>query len=108
MNPAFVNATSIGSTSLIPSTTKKSVCSIQSNAPINQPTITMRCRRDLKKEKSLRNLEFARAHRKRVIRRYNRRFAEKAAQDEDNAYLSSVFGTMRFGHHNSGGDESSK
>ena len=108
MSFAFVNPTSIGSTSLIPSTTKKAVCSTQSNSSINEATITMRCRRDLKKEKSLRNFEFARAHRKKVIRRFNRRFAEKAAQDEDNAYLSSLFGTMRFGHNNGGGNEESK
>lgn len=57
----------------------------------------MRCRRDLKKEKSLRNQEFARAHRKRVVRRFNRRAAQEASQSEDNAYLSSVYGTLRFG-----------
>lgn len=57
----------------------------------------MRCRRDLKKEKSLRNLEFARSHRKRVIRRFNRRAVQEATQNADNEFLSSVYGTLRFG-----------
>jgi len=65
--------------------------------PTVAPTVTMRCRRDLKKEKSLRNLEFARSHRKKVIRRFNRRAAQEATQNEDNEYLSSIYGTMRFG-----------
>lgn len=57
----------------------------------------MRCRRDIKKEKSLRNLEFARAHRKRVVKRYNRRAAQEAVSNEDNEYLASLYGTIRFG-----------
>ncbi|PXF42773.1 hypothetical protein BWQ96_07480 [Gracilariopsis chorda] len=59
--------------------------------------VTMRCRRDLKKEKSLRNLEYARMHRKRLPRRVNRRAVQQAVQNEDNEYLSSVFDTIRFG-----------
>lgn len=65
--------------------------------PVVATSVTMRCRRDLKKEKSMRNLEFARAHRKRVVRRFNRRAAQDAAQTADNEYLSSIYGTMRFG-----------
>lgn len=61
------------------------------------PAITMRCRRDLKKEKSLRNIEFARIHRKKIIRRFNRRAVQEAVQNEDNEFLSSVYGTLRFG-----------
>lgn len=61
------------------------------------PAISMRCRRDLKKEKSLRNLEFARAHRKRVVRRFNRRAEQQATQNEDNLFLSDIYGTIRFG-----------
>lgn len=57
----------------------------------------MRCRRDLKKEKALRNLEFARAHRKRASRRVSRRAVAEATQNEDNAFLSSVYGTLSFG-----------
>lgn len=68
------------------------------------PAVTMRCRRDLKKEKSLRNLEFARSHRKKVFKRYNRRAVQDAVTDEDNQYLSSIYGTMRFGGGDGDGD----
>ncbi len=61
--------------------------------------MTMRCRRDLKKEKAQRNLEFARSHRKRTVRNFNRRAAETEKMNLDNEYLSSVFGTIRFGWH---------
>lgn len=57
-------------------------------------TVTMRCRRDLKKEKSLRNLEFARAHRKRIVRNFNRRAVKDAVTKEDNDFLSDVYGTI--------------
>lgn len=51
----------------------------------------------MKKEKSLRNIEFARIHRKKIIRRFNRRAVQEAVQNEDNEFLSSVYGTLRFG-----------
>lgn len=60
-------------------------------------TVIMRCRRDLKKEKAQRNLEFARSHRKKVVRNFNRRAEQTEKANLDNEYLSSVFGTIRFG-----------
>lgn len=80
-------------------------------AHVSQPAviatnaITMRCRRDLKKEKSIRNQEFARAHRKRTTRRFNRRAAAEATQSEDNEFLSSIYGTIRFGAAKDNGDK---
>lgn len=62
------------------------------------PKILMRGRRDLKKEKQLRNLEFARAHRKRTAKFTNRRAVKEANTNEDNEFLSSVYGTIRFTH----------
>lgn len=59
--------------------------------------LTMRCRRDLKKEKRVRNLEFARAHRKRTMKSFgNRRSIQEANASADNEFLSSIFGTIRF------------
>lgn len=60
--------------------------------------ISMRGRRDLKKEKQLRNLEFARSHRKRTAKFTNRRAVKEANTNEDNEFLSSVYGTIRFTH----------
>lgn len=60
--------------------------------------VSMRGRRDLKKEKQLRNLEFARAHRKRQAKFTNRRAVKEANTNEDNEFLSSVYGTIRFTH----------
>jgi len=57
----------------------------------------MRCRRDLKKEKALRNLEFARSHRKKVVRTWNRRAVNVEKTNGDNEYLSSIYGTITFG-----------
>lgn len=60
-------------------------------------TTTMRCRRDLKKEKRLRNMEFARAHRKRTMKTFgNRRSQQEAVTNADNDFLSSIYGTIRF------------
>lgn len=59
--------------------------------------VTMRCRRDLKKEKALRNLEFARSHRKKVSRFTNRRAVATEKSNADNEFLSSIFGTISFG-----------
>lgn len=56
----------------------------------------MSCRRNLKKEKHQRNLQFARAHRKRVVKYFNRRAAQEAIANEDNEFLSSLYGTIRF------------
>jgi hypothetical protein len=58
--------------------------------------VTMRCRRDLKKEKSLRNMEYARQHRKKVPSRYNRRSEQQAISNTDVEYLSSIYGTLQF------------
>lgn len=65
----------------------------------------MRSRRDLKKEKRLRNMEFARAHRKRVVKNYNRRAAQDAVNNEDQEFLSSVYGTIRFRSDNDDNDK---
>lgn len=70
--------------------------------------ISMGGRRDLKKEKQLRNFEFARAHRKRVPRFTNRRAAKEAIVNEDNEFLSSVYGTIQFKHGNDNDKEDSK
>lgn len=56
----------------------------------------MSCRRDLKKEKRLRNQQFARVHRKRVVKHFNRRAAQEVLNNADNDFLSSVYGTIRF------------
>lgn len=70
--------------------------------------VTMRCRRDLKKEKRVRNMEFARAHRKRTLKTYgNRRSVQEANASADNEFLSSVFGTIRFRGGGEEGDEES-
>lgn len=61
-------------------------------------TITMRSRRDLKKEKHLRNLEYARAHRKKQPSRFNRRAQQQEITESDNEFLSSIYGTMTFGY----------
>lgn len=58
--------------------------------------VSMRCRRDLKKEKRARNMEFARSHRKRVVKTFNRRAAQEAVNNEDNKFLSSIYGTIHF------------
>ncbi|CAN8068943.1 unnamed protein product [Agarophyton chilense] len=99
MNSAFVNSLPLPASSV----PKFSTCPLSQfktvegqNMPVVAP-LTMRCRRDLKKEKSLRNLEFARSHRKKLPRRVNRRAVQQAEQNEDNAFLSSVFATIRFG-----------
>lgn len=63
------------------------------------PSIYMRCRRDLKKEKHLRNLEYARAHRKKAPSRFNRRAQQMEETNSDNEYLSSIYGTISFGNH---------
>lgn len=75
---------------------RKTAPSVASDVAV-APAVTMRCRRDLKKEKSLRNLEFSRLHRKKVVRRFSRRAAQETSQNEDNEFLSSIYGTMRFG-----------
>lgn len=65
-------------------------------APVAAPAVTMRCRRDLKKEKSQRNLEYARLHRKRPPSRFNRRNEETDKANNDHEYLSDLFGTLTF------------
>lgn len=88
-------------------TTQRAICSfdgfrkspqVAPAAPVDQPeyALSMRCRRDLKKEKQLRNQQFARVHRKRVVKHFNRRAAQEAISNEDNDYLSSIYGTIRF------------
>lgn len=72
------------------------ICVAQ-KAEVTVSSVTMRCRRDLKREKQLRNMEFARAHRKRSSRNYNRRAVNNEKIDKDNEYLSSIFDTIRFG-----------
>ena len=76
--------------------TKEDGVEMRIRSKINANVVIMRCRRDLKREKQLRNLEFARSHRKKVVKRFNRRAVMAERQDEDNEYLSSLFGTMRF------------
>jgi len=70
------------------------------------PVVTMRCRRDLKKEKALRNLEFARSHRKKVVRTWNRRAVNVEKTNGDNEYLSSIYGTITFGEKGKSNDRS--
>lgn len=72
--------------------------------------LTMSCRRDLKKEKRVRNMEFARAHRKRTMKSYtNRRSVQEANASADNEFLSSIFGTIRFrGDGEEGDDDNNK
>jgi hypothetical protein len=65
-------------------------------APLAAPSVTMRCRRDLKKEKAVRNLEYARQHRKKVPSKFNRRAQVQEEKNDDNEYLSSIYGTMQF------------
>lgn len=104
---AFASSVSLPVTP-VPCSTGSSICSFNGfvrgytiQAPpvrgLGADAVTMRCRRDLKKEKQLRNLEFARSHRKKVIKRFNRRAEATEHQDEDNAFLSSLFGTIKFG-----------
>lgn len=93
---AFVSAQALAMRSFTPGM----VCGRPEGVHVSEVStapITMRCRRDLKREKQLRNLEFARSHRKKVVRRFNRRAAMSEKMDEDNEYLSSVFGTISFG-----------
>lgn len=66
------------------------------------PVLYMRSRRDLKKEKFLRNLEYARQHRKRAPSRFNRRAQQLQDANSDNQYLSSIYGTISFGNHSDG------
>lgn len=56
----------------------------------------MRCRRDLKKEKSLRNLEYSRIHRKKVPSRFQKRNEQKVEGNQDAEYLSDIYGTLTF------------
>jgi hypothetical protein len=70
--------------------------SAQNVAPVAAPAVTMRCRRDLKKEKAIRNMEYARQHRKKLPSRFNRRAQVQEEKNDDNEYLSSIYGTMQF------------
>lgn len=72
------------------------VCGVSAPAAAVAPAVTMRCRRDLKKEKSQRNLEYARLHRKRAPSRFNRRNEAQDLANVDQAYLTDLFGTLTF------------
>jgi hypothetical protein len=72
------------------------VCGVSAPAAPVAPAVTMRCRRDLKKEKNLRNMEYARLHRKRAPSRFARRNEGQENSDADSEYLSSIYGTLTF------------
>lgn len=104
MKPAFVQPTALPMSGTF-TTTK--ICTFNGFRKSNEAEtiveqdiivdgVSMRCRRDLKKEKRVRNLEFARSHRKRTTKSFNRRAAQEAINNEDNKFLSSVYGTIHF------------
>ena len=57
----------------------------------------MRSRRDLKKEKAMRNLDYARQHRKRTPNRYQKKFTRTVADKTDEDFLAMTFSTLKFG-----------
>lgn len=93
-NAAFVTPAVVACGSFVAGA---ATCSISAPPATVAPAVTMRCRRDLKKEKSLRNLEYARQHRKKAPSRYNRRSAQQEQNNGDNEYLSDVrFASVSF------------
>mmetsp|Transcript_11048 Transcript_11048/g.18890 ORF Transcript_11048/g.18890 Transcript_11048/m.18890 type:complete len:119 (+) Transcript_11048:126-482(+) len=69
------------------------------SAPRAASTITMMAnRRNLKREKVIRNMAFARSHRAQTGNlRVNRRQVNRENKESDDLYLSSVFTTITFG-----------
>lgn len=106
MAPAFVSAAPVCARAASSST---SICAFDGMRRVATPALdvtvtvpapgtpTMRCRRDLKKEKRQRNMEFSRVHRKRPVKHFhNRRSQQEAVNTADNDFLAEVYGTINF------------